>query len=649
MRELSSFDINAVVAELQELIGSFIDKVYQIDKEDLLVKLRKPQGDKVFLLIRSGSFIVSTTKSFSTPKKPSMFAMILRKHIENGRIKSVEQHEFDRIVVITVVKGKDVFRLIIELFSNGNIVLVDGDGKIVMPLKHQVWAHRTVKPKENYVFPPAQPNPFNLSYKDFASLIKKSGRDLVRTLARDMGFGGLYAEEICARAGVEKNMVTREMDDENVKRVFETLQGFLKVFKEKRFEPVVVKKDDEILDVTPFPLRVYEDYGFEPVKGFSKALEQVFSLQPRKERKRKVEKRETLERQLRKQKTMMKGFIEKAEEKKREGDLLYRNYQKVDELLREVQSILKKKDKEKDVERIKGYDFVEEFEPTENLLKLRIKDGSEHVIQLDFRKGVAENAEAAYESSKKLREKAEGAKRAIQETVEKLKGLEVETHEVVEEKKKEKRWWFERFRWCVTSDGNVVVGGRDAKSNEILVKKHMKEGDRYVHADIHGAPSCILKNVDVNGKKVDVSEKSIEEACEFAGVYSKAWKQFGEASVYWVFPSQVSKTPQSGEYLPKGAFVVRGKRNYMRCKMEMAVGVVSIEGVKKVMAGPVSAVKKRSNRFVVLQPGDLEKNRFAKMLAKKFNVDVEEMLKLLPPGDVKVVENRGLSLQEKKT
>ncbi|HEC81832.1 MAG TPA: fibronectin-binding domain-containing protein [Thermoplasmatales archaeon] len=647
MREFSSFDINAVVAELQELIGSFIDKVYQIEKNDVLIKLRNPHGKKVLLLVRSGSFIIPTTKSFSTPQKPSMFAMILRKHIENGQIKKVEQHEFDRIVVITIVKRNDVFQLIIELFSNGNIILVDGERKIIMPLKQQVWAHRTIKPKESYVFPPAQPNPFNLSYEDFASVLKDSERDLVRTLARDLGFGGLYAEEICARASVEKKLMTKEVDDDTLKQLFKTLQEFLEIFRKKRFNPVVVKKDGKVFDATPLPLKKYEGYELQAIQRFSNGLEQLLSQQPKKEEVKTTERKETLERQLKRQQMMMKGFIKKAEEKKKEGELLYSNYQTVDELLREIQSILKKKDKEKDVERIKSYDIVEEFDPTENLLVIKIGDDIEkRTIHLDFRKSVAENAEAAYETSKKLREKVEGAKQAIEETVRKLKSLKTEVTKVVEEKKEEKRWWFERFRWTMTSDGNIVVGGRDAKSNEILVKKYMKESDRYVHADIHGAPSCILKNVDIHGKEIGISEKSLEEACWFAGVYSKAWKQFGEASVYWVFPSQVSKTPQSGEYLPKGAFVIRGKRNYMRCKMEMAIGVVSIDGVEKVMAGPTSAVKKRSSRFVVIQPGGINKNRFAKMLAKEFNVDVEQLLKLLPPGDVEVIEVKGLRLEE---
>jgi hypothetical protein len=107
-------------------------------------------------------------------------------------------------------------------------------------------------------------------------------------------------------------------------------------------------------------------------------------------------------------------------------------------------------------------------------------------------------------------------------------------------------------------------------------------------------------------------------------------------------PSQVSKTPPSGEFLPKGAFVIRGKRNYKRCKIEAAIGEVFLDGVRKIMAGSTPSVKARSKRYIIIQPGKTNKNVFAKMLAKTFKTSVESMLRILPPGDIDVVEKKGL-------
>ena len=204
--------------------------------------------------------------------------------------------------------------------------------------------------------------------------------------------------------------------------------------------------------------------------------------------------------------------------------------------------------------------------------------------------------------------------------------------------------WFERYRWFISSDGNIVVGGRDAKTNDLIVKKYLKENDRYAHADIQGAPSIVIKSKGVSDGEIEISEKTLEEACIFAASFSKAWKQFAEAQAYWVLPEQVSKTAQSGEFVPHGAFIIRGRRNYHQCKLEVAVGLVKIENEIKVMGGPVSAVKKIAEKYVILVPGDIKKNVMAHKLAKAFDVSVDNVDRVLPPGGVTVVETVGFEL-----
>ena len=110
--------------------------------------------------------------------------------------------------------------------------------------------------------------------------------------------------------------------------------------------------------------------------------------------------------------------------------------------------------------------------------------------------------------------------------------------------------WFERFRWFITTDGEIAVGGKDARSNEQVVKKYLKNNDRYAHADIHGAPSIVVKNI--NGTQP--SEQSMLEACNFSLSYSKAWgARVSGGHSFWVENDKVSKTPNTGEFLAKGA------------------------------------------------------------------------------------------------
>ncbi len=251
-----------------------------------------------------------------------------------------------------------------------------------------------------------------------------------------------------------------------------------------------------------------------------------------------------------------------------------------------------------------------------------------------------------YEESKKIQEKLNGAIQALEQTTHELASLK--DVKVVERKKKvnhEKQWWFERFRWFISTEGNIIVAGRDAQTNDLVVKKYLSEGDRYAHADIHGAPSCIIKSKGLMDEKLPITEKTLQEACVFATSYSRAWNQFGEASAYWVLPEQVSKTPESGEFVPKGGFIIRGKRNYQRCKLEIAVGLIPLGDDERLMGGPLSAVAERAKKgYIILAPGSTKKSVIVHQLAKAFHVSTETVEKVLPPGDCTILKTIGVEL-----
>lgn len=634
--QISSFEVLAIVRELQDLVGAYIDKIYQIGKDEILLRLRKKGIGKIYLLIKAGKFLLKTRRTFETPEKPSMFAMILRKYLDDGRISKIYQYDFDRIVVIEIEKKGELYRIISELIPNGNIVLVDNEWKIVMPIREQTWSHRTIKPKELYIFPPSKSNLIEMDVESFSEIIKKSEKDLVRTLAIDLGLGGIYAEEICYLSNIDKNKSTKEITDEEIRDLFRSMRTIIDTIDKKEPSSEIVKEGDKIIAVTPIHLKKFDGYEITRKNSISEALEEI--IDKLEEIEGKDEEKERIERQIEQQREAIEDLMRRSEEKKREGDLLYIHMKEVDDIIERLRKASKEKDKEKSIREIESLDIVESVDLHDGIVRLRIED---KIFEIDFRKSAAENANLAYKLSKKFKEKAERAKEALKESEKKLKERKLEKKE-----KKEREFWFEKYRWCISSDGNLIIGGKDAKTNERIVKKHMEERDIYVHADIHGAPSCILKCRDIYGKEREITEKSIEEACQFAGIYSKAWKQFGEVMVYWVYPDQVSKTPESGEFLPKGAFVIRGKRNYVRCRMEMAIGEISIEGIKKVMGGPVDSVKARSDRFVVIQPGYIKKEKFAKLLAEKLEVTPDKVSKALPPGDVQVIEAKGLDIEE---
>jgi len=132
---------------------------------------------------------------------------------------------------------------------------------------------------------------------------------------------------------------------------------------------------------------------------------------------------------------------------------------------------------------------------------------------------------------------------------------------------KRKTLWFEKFNWFVSSDGFLVLAGRDMQQNEILVKRYLKEGDAYVHADMHGASSVIIKGrkCEIDGTTVSMTipPRTLNEAGSMSLCNSRAWESKIVTSAWWVHAQQVSKTAPSGEFLPTGSFMIRGKKNFL--------------------------------------------------------------------------------------
>jgi len=166
------------------------------------------------------------------------------------------------------------------------------------------------------------------------------------------------------------------------------------------------------------------------------------------------------------------------------------------------------------------------------------------------------------------------------------------------------------------------------------VKRYLEKHDIYLHSDIHGAPSVVIKKGDLEG---DIPESTIQEAGYLAASFSSAWsKGYASQDVYWVHPDQVSKTPQSGEFVARGAFIIRGTRNYLRgIPLKIAVGIVDYEG-ERIMAGPVDAVSKYTDNYVILKPGFTKKEEIARSVLKKIDPDriltLEDVIRVLPSG-----------------
>jgi len=251
-------------------------------------------------------------------------------------------------------------------------------------------------------------------------------------------------------------------------------------------------------------------------------------------------------------------------------------------------------------------------------------------IEIELTKSVNQNAGRYFDLAKKAKKKLEGARKALAESKQKLEKVQKEEDKFWQEeeqkqaKKERKREWYEKFHWFISSEGFLCIGGKDATSNELVIKKHTEKEDLVLHTDMAGSPFFVIKN----GK--DAGEETIKETAQAVAVYSRAWKLgHTSADVFYVKPEQVSKEAKAGEHLAKGSFMIYGKTTYLHPKLEYAIGLVE----EQIIGGPVAAVKKKTDNYLIVVSGREKKSTLAKkMKAKLKGGDLDDIIKFLPAG-----------------
>jgi hypothetical protein len=225
--------------------------------------------------------------------------------------------------------------------------------------------------------------------------------------------------------------------------------------------------------------------------------------------------------------------------------------------------------------------------------------------------------------------------------------------------------WFEQHRWGMVEGGHLLVGGKDAKGNDAVVKKHLSSDDMYLHADLHGAPSCSLRSSqgfvleerrpthlpsDIPAYKLvdklpepSLTVEKLEQAATLALCWSRAWNGGGaHGTVYSVKPAQVSKSAQTGEFVGKGAFVIRGQRTwYKDMDVRVGLGIIAVNGVPLVVTGTPDHIKSVCQRYAILAPGMTKKEQVANTIYKTTGLSTDDLLAVLP-GACDVIDEYGM-------
>ena len=665
MKSMTNVDIYTICQELNDLlVGARVDKSFQPTKDTVVMRFHKAGTGRLDLVIQAGKRIHLSQYPLTNPQNPPSFPMLLRKIVKGANVVSVEQHNFDRVVEIKM-KKEETYTLIVELFSQGNIILLNESNEIILPLKRKHWSDRDISSKKEYVFPIENGiNPITLTIDEFKDIVTGGDdEEIVRVLAKN-GLGSLYAEEIMQNTEISKKESCSALSGDEINIIFNALKSVFEPLEKRQFTPMIVNNEKEVEklkqenpdkkykakeDVISIKLSQYEEFEVESFESFNEACDEFYSSKVKNEItgiqeaawNKKVSK---FSKRLEKQEETLHNFEKTIEDSQRKGELLFTNYVQVDNILNVIKGAREKDYGWKEIGKtlkdakksgMADAQIFEFMDPLGNIT-LRIDDVS---IALDSKKSIPDNAEVYYEKAKKAKRKIKGALIAIENTKKQLADMEAKKEKamsnimVPQKRVKKNLKWYEKLRWFVSSDGILVVCGRDAGTNEAVVKKYLEQNDIYLHADIHGAPSVVAKVPSDS-----LNDNLLKELGEFSASFSSAWsKNFTSQDVYWVEPDQVSKTPVSGEFVPKGAFIIRGHRNYIRgAKLEISIGIVEYDGEKRIMAGPTDAMKHHTNKFVTIKPGFTKKEKIAKEILSRINEDnllsLDDIVRVLPSG-----------------
>lgn len=705
---MSSFDVARIVAELRPYIGSRARKSYHPHWEQVVLRLNPKEEAQVDLVVVRGKRIYLSRRDRPMPPNPSSFSMLLRKHLMNGRFVDVRQHSFDRIITLDFETRDGIRSLVIEMFRDGNVLLLDSEGVIIQPLTNVKYAKRVLKRGEIYEFPPAQIDPRTLSVKELVPLLADSDADIVRTLASRANLAGTYAEAICEIAEISADRLAADLEEDDIEALIEGLHSLTRQLDNGSGGHLLMENEakaklseaganalarDQVFDehaseALPFLLPANNDgYSIEfptlaaavdAMKGGWDATAMARRLQEKAaqmvDERQQRDDGSSLERRLAQQERAIIGFEAKGASQQQLGISIQDNWGHIDTLLSQTLSAIEADGWDSIRGKVRSIEWIESLDPAKRTMKAYLPDENgepDQRIELYLDQSVHQNAQRYFDAGRKQKDKTIGAKRAIEETRTKIASSEKKRAKAdaagkLHATKRSKQLWIERHRWAVVGEGHLILGGKDAKGNDAVVNKYLKREDLYFHADLHGAPSCALKlkegletdphplpglpdgvpalRLTQTFETEEFSEKCIKEAAELAVVWSRGWSGGGAAATaFWVEPPQVSKTAETGEALGRGAWIVRGKRNWLRdLTMEMTLGMAVINGIPLPLVGSHDAVTKWCERWVRIGTGTVKKEAMANKISKATGLVQDDVLAALPPGNVQILKDYNL-------
>ncbi|MEX0639890.1 MAG: ribosome rescue protein RqcH [Nitrosopumilaceae archaeon] len=618
----------------KKTLDYYVSNIYGINSKSLLFKLHHPEKPDVLLMF-------STMGLWTTSKKVEQIEINkllkrLRSDLLRLKLTKIEQIGAERIAYLTFSGFDKEFIIIGEFFGDGNIILCNKEMKILALLHSIDVRHRKLQVGLTYTPPPENSvNIFNMTQKDLEEILSSS-MPTAKWIGRTLGLPTKYAEEICRMSKIDSKISGNQLTNDDAKKIFEAVREIINNVVEGNHEAVIVK-DDKNSDVYPIKLGNDEKH-YTNVSSFMEGLDILFTETI-------VESGKSI--QTSSANKNVTELENKLEEQTKAISIVREKSSKIANVAKSISSLISQ-----------GVSSIEDSKTIEELRKQGAEMKSEKgifLIKIDDEKiKINPNASLSTISSRLFDESKRQAaaiisieklKRKTEKKLEKEMGQVKVAEESITYSEIRKKNWYERYRWFYTSDGILAIGGRDSSSNTAIIRKHIEKNDKIFHADIHGSPFFILKN-----DKKEILPTSLNEIAHATVCFSRAWREamYG-LNAYWVEPEQVKKAAPSGQFLPKGSFVIEGQRNYVNIStLKLAVGLVKQNSDYLISCGPPQPIKKNSICYVIIEPAGSEMVEIAKKIKLEFNkmtdnvaksLSIDEFVRVLPAGDSHIVES----------
>ncbi|KNF08731.1 putative RNA-binding protein, snRNP like protein [Gottschalkia purinilytica] len=533
--------LKSICNELNQLIlDGKIDKVYQPENDEVILNIRS-KGSNIKLLMSASSNnprVYVTDSSKSNPANPPMFCMLLRKHIQNGKIIDIEQISMERILKISIQSLNELGdlttkELIIEIMGkHSNIVLVDkNSNKIIDSIKRvplSLSSVRQVLPGLEYKLPPSQNKlcPTEINRNDFFNIINRDNKDfkVYKFLYNSfIGLSPLLAREICFISNIDVDKTINSLCDDEKEKLYLGFDKFYTDIKNNNYNPTIVK-DSNNYEVISFSCVDLNQFGNLPkihYDSISVVLEEFYLTRDKVDR---IKQKSTdlrksittkLERALNKLSKQKQELIEaeKREKFKIYGDLLTANIYQIQKgqveidvqnfYSEDLETITIKLDP-----RLSGSDNAQKYYKKYNKLKSAYELISNQMIKTEEEINYLENILLSLENCIEVNE--------LDEIREELVNEGYLKRSLNKNKKHIKKDTSEPYHF-VSSDGYDIFVGKNNKQNDYLTLKFASKEDIWLHTKNIPGSHVIIKS-----QNKEVPENTIIEAAKLAAYYSKA-------------------------------------------------------------------------------------------------------------------------------